>query len=131
MTTPILYEHTVAGADQFAFSTNNATCTVIMPGKMIETRPDGAIISIDPDVQYRTFKCTALLSSTDASHLVDLMMTTTAYGATYPRLKFYLDGSTWMDDPAWVKVMIIGPMTMTMAGDARWNVSLTFQERTV
>lgn len=137
-TTPqIQYEHSVGVT--LDFDTNNMELTFMLTGKEFIPRTKAAGtaakandgVTVDPNNGYRVITCTSLLTAANVITLTGWLLPASSptYG-TYPRLtKVKFDGGG-TNEYTNMKCVIVGRPKVVSAGDNRYWVTVTFQERT-
>lgn len=117
-------EYTHADGDSIAFRTKSYSIKYMEPGKSVEHQPGQIGKAVDPDMPYRILTCTATIETAEYETIEDWVFDGTAYGGTYPNVRWQVDGDT----PKTMLCMMKEPLKRHKT-DNKWTVTLTFEQR--
>lgn len=121
----IIYEY-VNGSD-VEIKTNDLSVEYIRAGVQRTARPDGNKYTDDPDIPYRIFTGTGVISGTNQDEMDTVQMGTIVFDGSFPRIKkiFWTGGTT--------ETNIVIELIRFVANDLGfgfWEVAFTMEEYT-
>lgn len=121
-TLAVEYTHSVGAS--IKFRTKSYSIKYMEPGKSVERQPGQIGIAVDPDMPYRILICTATIETAEYNTIEGWVFAGTAYGGTYPFVRWQVDGAT----PKTMLCMMKEPVKRHKS-DNKWIITLTFEQR--
>ncbi len=121
----IIYEYT--NGNDVEIKTNDLKVSYVRAGVQRTIRPDGNKYTDDPDIPYRIFTGTGVISGTDQDEMDTVQMGTITFDASFPRIKklFWTGGTTETNI-----VIELKDFSANDLGFGFWEVSFVMEEYT-